>query len=128
MKKKQTFSDVSGNEKVRLLAGWLDEKQAGEIMALDVSQVCAITEYIIVATARGARHAQALANSTLESAGVANLEYLSMEGYQNANWVLMDFNDVVIHIFQSEVRSLYNIEGLWSQGKSIKLELADKEN
>ncbi len=128
MKKKHTFSDVSGNEKVRLLAGWLDEKQAGDVMALDVSQVCAITEYIVVATARGARHAQALADSTLASAGSENIEYLSMEGYQNASWVLMDFNDVVVHIFQSEVRSLYNIEGLWSEGESIKLELADEEN
>ncbi|MBU1247183.1 MAG: ribosome silencing factor [Proteobacteria bacterium] len=114
---------MASEEKTRLLAGWLYEKQATDIVALNVATICSITECIIVASARGARHAQALADATMKRAGEESLEFLSVEGYQNGDWVLMDFNDVIIHIFQSEVRSLYNIEGLWSEGGSLELGL-----
>jgi ribosome-associated protein len=121
--KAKKFNEIDGPAKVALLAGWLDEKQAGDIMAIDVSEVCPITEHVMVATARGARHAQALADAMLAFSGDEGLEYLGMEGYQSADWVLMDFNDVILHIFQPEVRSLYNIEGLWSEGSRMPLDM-----
>ncbi|MGE4505717.1 MAG: ribosome silencing factor [Desulfovibrionaceae bacterium] len=108
-------------DKARTLASWLDDKQATGIVAMNVASVCPITEYIVVATARGARHAQALADALLESAGEAGMEYLGMEGYRSADWLLMDLNDVVVHIFQEELRSLYNIEGLWREGEVLEL-------
>lgn len=117
MSKETRNSALDGPAKVRLLAGWLDEKQASDIIAMDVSSVCPITEHIMVVTARGARHAQALADAMLKFAGDAGVEYLGMEGYRTADWVLMDFNDVILHIFQADVRTLYNIEGLWSEGE-----------
>lgn len=110
-----------GEEKAQRLAAWLEDKQATDVVAMNVSTICPITEFIVVATARGARHAQALADATLDSAGSVGMEYLGMEGYSSADWILMDLNDVVVHIFQEEVRSLYNIEGLWSEGEKLAL-------
>ena len=60
------------------------------------------------------RHAQGLADHILEEAGRANYEFLHMEGYQNGAWILLDFNDVIVNIFQKDARLLYKIEGLWA--------------
>ena len=60
-----------------------------------------------------------LADHVLEEAGRANYEFLHMEGYQNGAWILLDFNDVVVNIFQKDARLLYNIEGLWSGVKPL---------
>lgn len=122
MNKVKKFNEIDGPSKVALMAGWLHEKQGSDIVALDVSQVCPIAEYVMVVTARGARHAQALADAMLKYSGEEAIEYLGMEGYQSADWVLMDYNDVILHIFQEDVRSLYNIEGLWSEGRPLHLD------
>ena len=52
----------------------------------------------------------------------AGMEYLGMEGYNTGNWILVDCNDILVHIFQSESRSFYNLEGLYSDSKEIRLE------
>ena len=74
---------------------------------------------MVLVSATSVRHAQGLADHILEEAGRANYEFLHMEGYQNGAWILLDFNDVVVNIFQKDARLLYNIEGLWSGVKPL---------
>jgi ribosome-associated protein len=66
------------------------------------------------------KHAQALADAVLARSAESSIEFLSMEGYQTGEWILMDLNDVLIHIFQSELREFYNIEGMWSEAPRIE--------
>lgn len=108
------FSQTPSREKLLLLGEWLKDKKARALYILDLAGRGAFTEGIILASATSARHAQGLADHLLEETGRANFEFLHLEGYQNGSWILLDFNDVVVNIFQEEARLLYNIEGLWS--------------
>lgn len=122
MKRKSPAPQVPGiptEEKSRLLATLLDEKQGEDILVLDVSGVCPIAEHIIVVTGKGQRHVQALADAAMELVREKKLSSFGMEGYQAGTWVLLDLNDVIIHVFQEDMRRFYNIEGLWSEGRRV---------
>ena len=108
------YSLVSAREKLEQMGVWLKDKKARELFILDLSGKGAFTEGIVLVSATSVRHAQGLADHVLEEAGRANYEFLHMEGYQNGAWILLDFNDVVVNIFQKDARLLYNIEGLWA--------------
>jgi ribosome-associated protein len=110
---------LSGPAKAKLLAARLDEKQAEDITILDVASLCPVSEAVLVASAKGVRHAQALADAVLDKAGEQGFEFLGMEGYQAGAWVLLDLNDVIVHVFQREARLFYNIEGLWSEAETV---------
>lgn len=108
-------------DKVLLVAGWLNEKKARNLTALDVSTICSVTDVMVVATAGSVRQAQALADHLLFRCGENGISFLGMDGYKTGQWVLVDLNDVIVHIFLEESRDFYNIEGLWSEGQSIPL-------
>lgn len=111
---------IALDEKIQLVWDWLEEKQAADIAALDVTGVCPITETLFLASARNARHAQALADHILQKLGELKQSYMGMEGYQAGQWILLDLNDIVVHLFMDDTRGLYNLEGLWGDGKAIE--------
>lgn len=100
-------------EKVNLLVGWLAEKKARHILALDLSGENGLAEAVIIVSATSARHGQGLARHLLESARREKQEYLRIEGFAAGQWILLDFNDVIVHIFQGEQRELFRLEDLW---------------
>jgi len=114
MQKEKKFVEIDTIEKAVAIATWLTEKKAADVLALDVRGVCVLSEAQVLATARGLRHTQALADHLLERLGSERFEFLGMEGYKAGLWILMDCNDVVVHIFQEENRSYFNLEGLWT--------------
>ncbi len=120
--KSKKFKEIETKEKLQLIAEWLDEKQAIDVVAIDVTGICPISEIVMVVSAKGVRHAQSLADNTLEKLAAENIEYLGMEGYQTGDWILLDLNDIIIHIFQEDNRGFYNVEGLWSEGKRVELD------
>jgi len=126
-KVKEKFKDMPTIDKVKVVAGWLQEKKAMDIRALDIQGLSPITETLVIATATSVRHAQGLANHVLDKVSEEKLEYLGMEGFQQGAWILLDLNDVLVHIFQEDNRGFYNIEGLWSEGKPIELPFHDEE-
>lgn len=125
-KVKETFKALSTMDKVKLVAGWLRDRKAIDVQAIDVRGLSPITEALVVATATSVRHAQGLANAILDQVAEENLEYLGMEGFQQGAWILVDLNDVLVHIFQADNRKFYNIEGLWSEGEPIELPFHDE--
>ncbi len=108
--KVKVFKDYK--EKARFIVGCLEEKKAQDIVALDVLGLASFTEALIFATAVNPRHAQTLADWTMEKLEELNEEILGIEGYTSANWILIDCNDVIVHIFQKEFREFYNIESI----------------
>jgi ribosome-associated protein len=122
MKKKPalpTTPSIPTPEKSRLLASLLDEKQGEDIVVLDVSGVCPIAEHLVLVTGRGQRHAQALADAALALAGERKFLSFGMEGYEAGAWILLDLNDVILHVFQEDTRRFYNLEGLWNEGRRV---------
>lgn len=120
--KTKKFIEIDTLEKARKVAGWMEDKQASDIIGIDVHEVCPISEIVMVVTAKGIRHSQALADHVLSMLADSKIEYLGMEGYKSGDWILLDLNDIIVHIFQEDNRSFYNIEGLWSEGNRIELE------
>lgn len=112
---------LSSPEKARLVAGWLREKKAKDLVALDVSRICTVTEVMVLATAGGVRQAQALADHLLARCAENRIAFLGMDGYKTGQWILVDLNDVLAHIFLEDARSFYNLEGLWSEGDAVAL-------
>lgn len=122
------YSPAPAREKLEHMGAWLKDKKAQELFILDLSGQGAFTEGIILVNATSVRHAQGLADHMLDEAGRANYEFLHMEGYQNGSWILLDFNDVVVNIFQKDSRLLYNIEGLWAGVKPVLDERGESDD
>jgi len=116
------------NDKMRVVAEWLDDKQAQDIVALDVSEICSIAEGLVVCSAKSVRHAQALADHVLKSCKDEGVAYMGMEGYKGGSWVLIDLNDVLVHVFKAETRQFYNLEGLWSEARELELSFGQDES
>lgn len=108
-----TLSDETRSRTVEI-AQWLEEKKARNIAALDVTPFSSVADVMVIATAQSARHAQALADWLLERYAAKGITYLGMEGYTEGQWILVDGNDILVHILQEESRTFYNLDGLWS--------------
>jgi ribosome-associated protein len=74
----------------------------------------------MVVSARGVKHAKALADFVLEMAAKEKIEFLTMEGHKTGEWVLLDLNDVLVHVFLQELRDFYNIEGMWTEAPKFE--------
>ncbi|MBP3762700.1 MAG: ribosome silencing factor [Bacteroidales bacterium] len=105
----------------RLAAQILDEKKAEAVRILDLRQVQgAPCEYFVIASGNVPSHVSALSDAVHEAVKKATGQGPhKVEGYQNAEWILMDYFDVVVHIFQNEKRAFYRLDELWSDGQEV---------
>ncbi len=117
--KTRKYSDISTEEKLMTVARWLADKKAGDLLALDLKSQNALAEGFVLATATSQRHAQGLADHVLENCKAERFEFLRIEGYQAGSWILLDCNDVLINIMQSEARTLYRLEELWPGARKV---------
>ncbi|MDO5410148.1 MAG: ribosome silencing factor [Lachnospiraceae bacterium] len=97
----------------------LDEKMAVNINVIDISKVSVVADYFIIAAGNSANQVQAIADNVMEKMGKAGYDLRQVEGYQSARWILLDYHDIVIHVFYQEDRDFYNIERIWRDGKFI---------
>ena len=107
-------------EIARLAIRALEDKKAEEIKTIDISEVSVIADYFIIANGTNRSQIQALSDHVEETLGKAAVPLRQIEGYQNANWVLLDFHDVIIHIFDKENRLFYDLERIWRDGKPVE--------
>lgn len=113
------YSTALTAEKTAVLAQWLEDNKGRDVVALDVTGRSPCMDMVVVVTASSLRHAKSLADGLMEQCIKNNFEFLRMEGYQTAQWVLVDLNDIVVHIFQPEMRDLFRIEALWKQAPAV---------
>lgn len=92
----------------------LDSKKGKDILRFNLQGQYKSFDGVLIVTANSTRHAQSLARGVLDYAGEQKHEYLRMEGYTNGTWILVDLNDIIIHIFKEEERHLYGIEHMWN--------------
>jgi ribosome-associated protein len=98
-----------------------EEKQAKDIVVLDLREITSFADYFVVCTGANARQIQAIADNVQEHLKQLGEYAISFEGYDNAEWVLMDYGDYLIHIFTDKSRSYYDLERLWRDAKKIPL-------
>jgi ribosome-associated protein len=95
-----------------------------EPVILEVKGICAFADYFIICSGGSRRHVLALAQHLEEAFEQAGVKPLGVEGLQEGNWVLMDYNDLVVHIFSQPLREFYDLEGLWSEAPMVSVDLA----
>lgn len=98
----------------RLVAGQLDDDKAENILEINLVGKSAIADAMVVASGRSQRHVSALADHVAKKLKDEGLEGIRVEGLPNADWVLIDAGDLIVHIFRPEVRDFYNLERIWS--------------
>lgn len=100
----------------------VEEKQAADIVLLDVSEQTSIATYFVIATIDNERQAKAVEDDLFEKLRVAqNIRPLSMQGVEvnNGGWSLLDYGDVIVHLFSTEKRGYYNLEELWNKAHVV---------
>ena len=111
---------MNESKKMALLAvEALEDKKAEDITIIDISEVSVLADYFIIADGSNRNQVQAMADSAEEALGRAGYDAKQIEGYQSANWILMDYKDIIVHIFCREDRLFYDLERIWKDGKMI---------
>ena len=109
-----TIHDQAAPEALRQrLQEALDEGKALDVRVLEISNLTTIADWMIIATGRSDRHVKALADALLEAGREVGWRPLGVEGVRQGEWVLVDFQDVIVHVMQSAMREFYNLEKLW---------------
>lgn len=103
----------------------LDEKQAAHITVIDMRKVSPFSDYYVICTARNVRHANALCDFVEQAVSEKGYEIRTKEGDKNSTWILLDLNEVVVHIFTEETRSQYRLEALWAD--QPQMEYSDED-
>lgn len=104
----------------KMIVNSLEEKKAEDIHIIDISGISTIADYFIIANGTNRNQVQALADNVEEDCHKAGCSLHQMEGYHSANWILMDYSDVIVHIFSKEDRLFYDLERIWRDGKQIE--------
>lgn len=121
-KKTQTSlpKGMDAKEMAKIAIRALEDKKAEDIKIIDISNVSVIADYFIIANGTNTNQIQALSDNVEEHLGKEGCFPRQIEGYRNANWILMDFQDVIIHIFDKENRLFYDLERIWRDGVLIE--------
>jgi len=112
---------LNSSEKAVKIAETLYNKKAQDIDVLNITGITIVADYFVICTGTSSTQVKALADEIILKMGEAEENALRIEGYQSATWVLIDFGNVVVHIFQNETREFYNIERLWADAKKIDI-------
>jgi ribosome-associated protein len=113
-------------EKVEAIVSAALDRKAEGIVALDVHGLTSYTDTFLIATASSSRQARAIADSITASARERGESALGVEGYDEGRWVLIDLGNVIVHIFQDELRRVYDLERLWSDAPTLDVSPRDE--
>lgn len=109
---------MESNKMLEKAVGVLEDKKARDIEVIDISGVSTLADFFVICNGTSITHIKTLADELEQKMAEAGYRYHHKEGYGSARWILMDFGEIVVHIFHEEDRSFYNLERLWSDGKS----------
>lgn len=102
------------NDLRQLIVDALEELKAVDIKILDVGEIAGFTDLMIIASGTSTRQVKALADKVIEQCKMAGVRPLGVEGEREAEWILVDLGDAVVHVMRPEIRDFYNLEKLWS--------------
>ena len=109
-------------EMAKLACHALDEKKGKDIKVIDIHEVSVIADYFVIASASNQNQVQAMVDNVEEMLTKAAHEPKQIEGTRNSSWILMDYGDLIIHVFDEENRLFYDLERIWRDGKVLEME------
>lgn len=109
-------------QKLEKIVKALDSKKADEIKAIKITDLTILADYFVIAGGTSTTHTKTLAQEVEYQLSQAGIEPKGTEGYKNgANWVVLDYGDIVVHVFYKETRDYYQLERLWADGEEIDI-------
>ena len=105
--------------KLELIKEALSDKKGEQIKILDISKISSFADYFVIAQGNNINHVQTLSDNVKEKLASADTFPNYVEGYANAEWILMDYKDIIVHIFDKEKRSFYDLERLWKDAAEV---------
>jgi ribosome-associated protein len=115
------LTSAQGFEKALLCTRFALDKKAYDLELLEVSKLTSVADYFLICTGRSDTQVRAIAQHLEESLGREGIRPLHVEGYTRGQWVLMDYGDIVIHIFYQPIRNFYDLESLWMKAPRVRL-------
>ena len=113
------MDNISQNEKLSTIVKALDSKRAEDIRVIEIGDLTIVADYFVIANGTSSTQTKALAEEVEFKMSQLGIEPNRTEGYQGATWVVLDYGDIIVHVFYKEARDHYNLERLWSDGKDI---------
>lgn len=113
---------MEAKEMAKLAIKAMEDKKAEDISLIDISEVSVIADYFLIASGSNRSQIQALIDNVEETLGRAGAALKQIEGYDTANWVLMDYGDIIVHVFDRDNRLFYDLERIWRDGKKVDIE------
>lgn len=106
-------------EMVKLAVQALQDKKGEDVKIIDIREISVLADYFVIASGSNGNQVQAMADNVEEMLGKAGYVSAQIEGYDSANWILMDYKDIIVHIFCREDRLFYDLERIWRDGKTV---------
>lgn len=100
----------------------LEEKKAEDINVIEIDGISPLADYFVIATGTNSSQTEAMVDSVQEKAAKEGFEPDHIEGHRNANWTLIDYKGVVVHVFDEEAREFYNLDRIWKDGKKVNFD------
>ena len=110
---------LESNELARKVVGIASDRKAEDIVMLDISKVSIIADYFVICSGTSDRQVRAIAREIDEQLGKAGVNPISVEGMNDARWVLMDYGSVLVHVFDPATRAFYQLEQLWAGAQPV---------
>ena len=99
----------------------LEDKKGQDVTVIDISGVSCLADYFIIANGENSNQVQAMVDNVEEEMEKAGYHFTQREGYQSAHWILLDYKDIVVHVFSKEDRRFYDLERIWRDGKFVDI-------
>ena len=100
----------------------IDDKKGQDIKVIDIHTVSVIADYFVIASGANSNQVQAIVDNVEEQLGRAGFEAKQIDGNRNSSWILMDYGDVIVHVFDEENRLFYDLERIWRDGKVLEMD------
>ncbi len=113
---------LSPLEKALSCAREADERKAMDLVLLDVSELASFADYFLICSGRSSRQVQGIADAVQTRLRSMGIRPFGVEGEREGHWVLLDYGDVIVHIFYEPIREFYDLEGLWAEAKVVSLD------
>ncbi len=117
---------LSSKEKAFLLAQAVLDHKAGDLVILEVKDLSSFTDYFLICSGSSDRQVQAIASHIEEKLAKKGIRPMGVEGKREGRWILMDYGDVIVHVFYQPVREFYDLERLWSEAPRVEMPPAGK--
>lgn len=113
--------ELSSLQLVKCAVEALESKKANDIQVIEVADLTVLTEYFVLCSGTSTTQIKTLADAVEFFLKEKGSPPIRVEGYQSGNWIVVDFGNVIVHVFHTEMREFYNLERLWADGKKIDI-------